>query len=291
MGKGLPEDEPQGEMLRALAQAVQLTRWEEGWSRRELAGKCGLSERLIADVEHAQANPSLSSLVALAEALGLRVPEMLAGRWMPHPRLAKLLEGRSEADQLAMAELVEARDAGRRAGTRVAFVGLRGAGKTTVGRLVAKKLGCEFVELDRRVEERAGLPLAQLFEIHGEPYYRRLEHAVLQEVLEGGGSRVVETGGGLVSHEETYGLLRAAARTVWLKARPEEYLSRVLKQGDLRPVEQRPQALAELKALLAAREPAYAQAELTVDTTGTLPTEVADRVVAWLGRPARAAAR
>lgn len=273
-------------MRASMAQAVKMARFEEQWSRRKLAEESGLSERLIVDVENGAANPSLDSMAALADALGLRVWEMLAGAWHPAPRLAQLVAGLSVHDQDRIADLIEAqRRRARATGVRVVLVGLRGAGKTTVGKLLAKRLKSDFVELDRRVEERAGLPLAQLFEIHGEPYYRRLEYEILKEVLASPGASVIEAGGGLVSHAESWALAKQAASTVWLRAKPEEYLSRVLAQGDRRPVERRPQALSELKALLAAREPSYAEAALTLDTSGQAPARLVERIAEFVAKP------
>lgn len=273
-------------MLENLASAIEMARWEDGTSRRALAEASGLSERFIADVEKRRANPSLRSMFELARALSLSLPDMLAAQTKVDARLGRLLSGMGRLDQEAVVELLEAREAGRRPGMRVALLGMRGAGKTTVGKKLARELGCAFIELDERVEARAGLTLAQIFEIHGEPYYRRLEREALAEALSGGGDRVLATGGGLVTSADTYEMLKSAARTVWLKARPEEYLGRVLRQGDRRPVEKRPQALVELKALLAAREPAYRQAKLTVDTTNVAPDQAVRKIAAWLRREA-----
>jgi XRE family aerobic/anaerobic benzoate catabolism transcriptional regulator len=278
----LPDDEKA--MLALLAQAVTVTRWEECWSRRQLAIESGLSERFIADVEGGRANPSLASLAALAKALALNVPDMLSGR--PHliPRLAQAAVQRSRLEQEEIANLLEAKGGSRGASRRVALLGLRGAGKTTVGKLLAKQLSCPFVELDRVIEDTAQLGLSQIFELHGDAYYRRVEGEVLRRVVTEHADVVIATGGGLVSTADTYQYLRERCRTVWLKTKPEEYLGRVVKQGDKRPMERRPQALIELKALLAAREPAYKLAELTVETTGVTPEAVTRKIASWLDR-------
>jgi XRE family aerobic/anaerobic benzoate catabolism transcriptional regulator len=170
----------------------------------------------------------------------------------------------------------------------VGLVGLRGAGKSSVGEALAGRLRCAFVELDREVEQRAGLTLAQVFEVHGEAYYRRLEREVLRDVLERRGPSVVASGGGLVTNTEAWALLRAGTRTVWLRAKPEEYLERVMKQGDQRPVERHPQALVELKALLAAREQEYRRAELVVETSGRSVGEIVKQLAAWTTSAAHA---
>lgn len=272
-------------LLGNLAQEIQMARRTNGTSRRQLAVNSRLSERFIADVEKRKANPSLRSIFQLAEALELDVPSMLSRQALVAPRLGRLLSEMGPLEQAAVADLLEARREAHKPGLRVALLGMRGAGKTTVGRKLARQLECPFVELDALIEERAGMSLAQIFEIHGEPYYRRLEREVLGEALKARGDQVIATGGGLVTSPDAYEMLRGATRTVWLKARPEEYLSRVLGQGDRRPMEQRPHALAELKALLSAREPEYRKAHFAVDTTGEEPEQVVVRIASWLGHP------
>lgn len=284
MAKAYPKDHPLHALVASVAHCVWAARLESGQSRRRLAELSGLSERFLADIEAEAANPSLGSLQALAKALSTTVPKLLDAEALLTPRLGKLLTGKTEAELEIIADWVEARDRGQRPGVRVALVGLRGAGKTTVGKLLAKKLNCQFVELDALVEDRAGLPLAQIFEIHGESHFRRLEREALREVLDERWTIVLATGGGLVSNADTYAMLRAAMRTVWLRAKPEEHLARVLRQGDKRPVERRPQALAELRALLAAREPRYREAELTVDTSGASAEDAVRRIGAFLER-------
>jgi XRE family aerobic/anaerobic benzoate catabolism transcriptional regulator len=256
-----------------------------------VAAASGVSERFLALIEAGEANPSLETMAVIAAALRLNVWELLAGDWYPAPRLARLVRGMTLEEQEALADVLEAKRVRSAPGLRVALVGLRGAGKSTIGKLLARRVGVPFIELDRRVEARAGLKLAQLFEIHGEPAYRRLELEVLREVLETQPTFVLETGGGLPSHAEAWALLRGGAKSVWLKTRPEEYLARVLGQGDKRPMAQRPQALTELKALLAAREPAYRLAELHVDTTRQEVSSVVERVADWLAAGVPSAAR
>jgi XRE family aerobic/anaerobic benzoate catabolism transcriptional regulator len=165
----------------------------------------------------------------------------------------------------------------------IALLGLRGAGKTTIGRKLARRLRLPFVELDQRIEQAAGLTLPEIFALHGEAYYRRLERETLERVLDEG-PLVLATGGGLPTSPDTWTLLKRRARTVWLKARPEDHWNRVVQQGDKRPMADNPQAMAELRRLLAAREPLYAEADETIDTS-KLDTEQVSRSLVTGWRP------
>ena len=164
----------------------------------------------------------------------------------------------------------------------LALVGLRGAGKSTLGPLIAGRLGRPFVEMDDLITETSGLPLDQLFELHGEPYYRRLEQETLRRVLAKGGPLVLAAAGGVINQPDSWQLLRDRATVVWLRARPEDHWNRVVAQGDRRPMENNPAAQEELRALLVSREPLYGQAQITVDTSGTEPATLADEIVSRL---------
>jgi XRE family aerobic/anaerobic benzoate catabolism transcriptional regulator len=164
----------------------------------------------------------------------------------------------------------------------IALLGVRGAGKSTIGAALARKLGMRFVEVDQEIEEAAGLSLGDVFTLHGEAYYRRVEREVLARLLadptpprvkeSNAGSRsetglVLATGGSIVNDPTNYALLLRRAHTVWLKARPEDHWNRVVAQGDQRPMAENPHAFEELRALLAARQRLYARAEQTIDTS------------------------
>lgn len=225
--------------LAPLGAAVREARQARGDTIRGLAERSGVSERFLSDLERGRGNISIARLWAVSQALSV-----------------------------SLAELVAPLDRARH-GPILALVGLRGAGKSTIGAKVAERLGRPFLELDDRIEAAAGLPLSQIFEIHGDSYYRRLEREVLRAVLTEAGPEglVVATGGGIVSDRTTWAMLRARAETVWLRADPEDHYARVMAQGDLRPMENRPSAMAELEALLAGRSALYAEADHEVDTT------------------------
>ncbi len=227
-----------GRRLRRLRQAAAL-------SLSELARRAALSRRYVTEAEAGRANPSLLKLAALARAL--RVP------------LAELCDISLAPDR----------------GERVALVGLRGAGKSSAGRQLALLLEVPFVELDERVERLAGMSLAEIFALHGEATFRRLEREALEIVLAEGQRLVIATGGSIVTSRESFERLRESCRTIWLVATAEEHLGRVLAQGDRRPVEGHPRALEELRAMLDSRHAAYASCEHTLVTTGLSVEEVA----------------
>ncbi len=184
--------------------------------------------------------------------------------------MARLYE-LSKALGTPLEELLKSNDGRRQV---IALIGLRGAGKTTIGKRLAKTLKRSFLELDQMIEEEAGLRLDEVFELHGEAYYRRLEREVLRRFLSTGTAAVIASGGGLVTDRITYDILKQRTLTVWLKARPEDYLARVAAQGDRRPMAGRAEPLAELRELLKERETLYAEAEVTVETSEKTPEEI-----------------
>ena len=279
-------------LLSALAVELRSLRDGKRQTRRELSHESGLSERFLADLEAGQGNISVSRLEQLARALGTSAGDLLhsaeRGRWAlekarssgrtaePPLQLQKSVPESALAllSALSREELQEAQRwlrarFGQSNGQAkvVALLGLRGAGKSTIGRAVAGRLRLPFVELDALVEETAGLSLSNLFALHGEAYYRRLVREVLTRFLAETEGAVLATGGGIVTDREAYRLLLKRCHTVWLQATPDDHFERVLAQGDERPSAASPHARDELRALLRAREPLYSQAELTVDTS------------------------
>ena len=242
--------------LDAVGAAVRSQRERRGWSRRELAAHSGVSERFLAQLETGAGNISLRRFAEVAHALGTHPAALLAAADAP----------------------AEARP--------IALLGVRGAGKSTVGEALARRLDVAFVELDQQIEEAAGLPLGEVFALHGEAYYRRVEREVLTRLLaEPRRGFVLATGGSIVNDPTNYALLRARCRTIWLRARPEDHWNRVVAQGDQRPMAENPHAFAELRALLAAREKLYARADVTVDTTGRRVAQVVAAIAARARQP------
>jgi XRE family aerobic/anaerobic benzoate catabolism transcriptional regulator len=219
---------------------------------RELAAASALSVRFLSEVEAGRGNISVTRLAALAQALQVDVATLLTADDVPGSK-------------------------------SVALLGLRGAGKTTVGKQLARRLKLPFVELDTLVAERAGMALSEVFSLYGEDYYRQVERATLADVLNEPGAKVIATGGGLVTAGETFALLQRHATTVWLKARSTDYWNRVVKQGDRRPMTDHPQAREALRDLVSRRDPLYGQATLTVDTAALTVAQTVDRVAQLLG--------
>lgn len=260
-------------LLAALGQRVRALRKLRGATIAELAARARLSPRFVQELEAGTGNISVLRLAAVAEALGVPL-ERLAAEAEPaaadgsaRSALAAELLVLGDAEVLDVLAFVQAKKQSAVAFEKCALIGLRGAGKTSIGQSVARRLRVPFVELDQRIEEVAGMRLADVFSIHGEPYYRRLEREVIQGLLAKKGRAVLAAGGGIVTSPETYALLRGSCFTVWLAASPDDHWNRVVQQGDQRPMKGKPQAMAELRAILAARAPLYAQAHRRVDTS------------------------
>jgi len=231
------------ELLVQVGRRVRALRGQRGWSRRELSERCGLSERFLAQVETGRGNLSLKSLAEIAAALST-----------------------SPASLLTMGSGV------------VALLGLRGAGKTTVGRRLAERLARPFIELDARIEDLAGLSLAEIWQLHGEGTYRELERDALERVFAAAPRAVIAAGGGIVTEPATFELLRERAATVWLRARAEVHWERVVAQGDQRPMGTDPRAMDRLERLLQEREPLYRRADHVVDTSALDVETVVDSI-------------
>jgi len=258
--------------LKRVGERVRLGRARRGMSRKVLSAASGVSERYLAELERGAGNASLLVLRQIADALGLEAAQLISERAEQPVDLTLAVH---QLERLSPAELAEARrllsqrfgSADASAKGRVALVGLRGAGKTTLGQRAAQALSVPFVELDREVERASGMELSEIFATHGQAMYRRLERQCLEAVIQRFDRAIIATGGSLVTEPATYDLLLSSCFVVWLRAKPDEHMGRVLAQGDLRPMAEGPQAMDDLKAILDSRSALYAKADVEVSTS------------------------
>jgi XRE family aerobic/anaerobic benzoate catabolism transcriptional regulator len=261
--------------LVALGERVRRLRSIRGMTRKSLAQATGVSERHLANLEHGVGNASVLVLLQIARAFNCALAELVGDVTTGSPEwllIRDLLVGRSEADlQRAREALTQLFGAGAaRAGRlrRIALVGLRGAGKSTLGQMLANDLGYPFVELNREIEHVAGCGLLEIHNLYGPSAYRRYERRALEEAVQIYPEMVLATPGGLVSEPATFNVLLEHCYTVWLRATPEDHMGRVMAQGDFRPMSGNSEAMSDLKRILAGREAFYAKADLTWNTSG-----------------------
>ena len=262
----------ESQYLGALGERVRNLRAQRGMTRKILARDSGVSERYLALLEAGEGNVSVVLLKRIAQALNVPAVELLREESAGAERgvLESLVRRLSPAQLKRAAELLQREfhvDAGKRA-QRIALVGLRGAGKSSLGALLAKRLKVPFVELDREVERESNTSLNEIFLLYGQAGYRRYERAALERVLAKNERVVIATGGSIVSEPETYDLLLSSCTTVWLKAAPEEHMARVVAQGDTRPMKGNREAMDDLRRILNTRATLYGRADYTIDTSG-----------------------
>jgi len=265
----------------ALGERVRALRHRRGMTRKRLAEAAGVSERHLANLETGQGNASVMLLRELARALGSSIGEVVGeeastgGEWT---RIREMLRGRDEAAlaraRKALAEALGAVQVDDEREGRIALIGLRGAGKSTLGRMLAEDLRVPFIELDRLVERMAGCDVGEIHSLYGAAAFRRYELRALEDTIAAHERAVIATGGGLVTEPAAYDLLLARCFTVWLRASPDDHMKRVIAQGDLRPMAGNAEAMEDLKRILAAREADYARADLTFDTSAQPLAEV-----------------
>ncbi len=271
--------------LRIIGATIRAMRDRRGMTRKMLAVHSGVSERFLAELETGKGNASILLLRSLSQALNVSVSTLLGEANSDSVDLTHTVEflrrldpdKLSEARQLLVQSLGEIDPVERK--HHVALIGLRGAGKSTVGVLLAKQRGAPFLELDRLIEQASGVSMEQVFDLYGQSGFRRFERRCLEEALEKYPAFVIATGGSIVSEPATYDRLLTTCFTVWLRADPNEHMERVIAQGDKRPMAQNPGAMSDLRRILAEREHLYAKADLTIVTSGKAPETVKEDIV------------
>jgi XRE family transcriptional regulator, aerobic/anaerobic benzoate catabolism transcriptional regulator len=276
--------DPETGFLEQLGQRVRTMRALRGMSRKVLARVSGISERYIAQLEAGRGNVSIVLLRRVSNAMGAHLEDLIpAAEPLPDWAVIRDLLRKASPSQVSQAKDILA---GQNASTQrlksfagIALIGLRGAGKSTLGKLLAKKIGWNFVELNKEIEAQNGLSVAEIIALYGQEGFRRMEQAALTQLLARKELTVLATGGGIVSEPLTFDLILSSFYTIWLKAEPEEHMARVRGQGDLRPMADDRSAMAELRNILVSREPLYARASAVVDTAGLSVEAAAARLV------------
>jgi XRE family aerobic/anaerobic benzoate catabolism transcriptional regulator len=270
-------DDGRHPFLAALGERVRALRSRRGMTRKALATAADVSERHLANLEYGVGNASILILLQVAQALQCSLAELLGDATASSPEwllLRELLEGRDEATlrraRIAVGELLGTGGRSAARSSRIALIGLRGAGKSTLGQQLADDLGFPFVELSREIEQFAGCTVNEIQALYGQNAYRRYERRALEEAIQIYPEAVIATPGGLVSDAATFNQLLAHCTTVWLQADPEDHMKRVLAQGDTRPMggaAASKEAMDDLKSILAGRAPFYSKADLRLDTS------------------------
>jgi len=266
-------DDPESDFLEQLGQRVRTLRSLHGMSRKVLAKVSGISERYIAQLESGKGNVSIVLLRRVSNAIGAPLEDLIPiNDPAPDWQVIRDLLRKASPGQIAQAKEIlssSSTSAQRRpAFSGIALIGLRGAGKSTLGKLLAKTIGWNFVELNKEIERQNGLSVSEIINLYGQEGFRRMEQAALAQLLARKELMVLATGGGIVSEPLTFDLILKSFYTIWLKAEPEEHMARVRRQGDLRPMADDRSAMAELRNILKSREPLYARANAVVDTAG-----------------------
>ena len=276
--------DPETAFLEQLGQRVRTMRALRGMSRKVLAKVSGISERYIAQLESGKGNVSIVLLRRVSDAMGAHLEDLIPiGEPSPDWPVIRDLLRKATPNQIAQAKDVlagQGASAQRRMSfAGIALIGLRGAGKSTLGRMLAKKIGWSFVELNKEIERENGLSVAEIIALYGQEGFRRMEQAALTALLQRNEPMVLATGGGIVSEPLTFEQILSSFYTIWVKAEPEEHMARVRGQGDLRPMADDRSAMAELRTILKSREPLYARAAAVVDTAGLSVDAAAARLI------------
>ena len=270
----LVETSEKNPFLAALGERVRALRARRGMTRKAVSLAAGVSERHLANLEYGEGNASILVLLQVAQALQCPLAELIGDVTTSSPEwllIRELLETRDDASlrrvRVAIGELLATGSANGCSGSRVALIGLRGAGKSTLGQMLAEDLGFPFVELSREIEKFAGCSVSEIQALYGMNAYRRYERRALEETIQIYDEVVIAIPGGLVSDPTSFNQLLSHCTTVWLQADPEDHMKRVQAQGDLRPMAASKQAMEDLKGILAGRAAFYSKAQCKVDTS------------------------
>jgi XRE family aerobic/anaerobic benzoate catabolism transcriptional regulator len=283
---GLEKNKGSNEMyLKDLGSRIRKARSERKITRRALSEVSGVSERYLALLESGQGNISIVLLRQVAISLGVSPESLISDSGSLNPDaylISEIAKGlsRNKLAELRKLVLHELKNDPTERSTRIALIGLRGAGKTTVGGLLSTSTDSPFVELDQEIENSAGCNLSEIFMTYGQDGYRNLEKSCLENLLSSSSDFILATGGSIVQEPSTYELLLSTCFTVWLKADPEEHMERVISQGDTRPMAGNLKAMDQLKSILSERESAYSRADLTIETSGRQPGEILSEITA-----------
>ncbi|MGB4059705.1 MAG: helix-turn-helix transcriptional regulator [Burkholderiaceae bacterium] len=271
---GAPTAADKNPFLAALGERVRALRARRGMTRKAVAQTAGVSERHLANLEYGEGNVSVLLLLQVAQALQSSLAELLGDVTTTSPEwllIRELLEGRDDATlrkvRVALADMLGTGASGGPRSNCVALIGLRGAGKSTLGQMLADDLGYPFIELSRQIEQFAGCSVSEIQGLYGQNAYRRYERRAVEEAIQIYPEAVLATPGGLVSDAATFNLLLAHCTTVWLQADPEDHMNRVRAQGDLRPMAASAEAMEDLKTILAGRSAFYSKAQLRINTS------------------------
>jgi len=297
-GLSRPKDsQTESGYLKRLGDRVRETRTRRGMTRKILARDSGVSERYLAQLETGQGNVSILLLRQIAQALDMPIEVLVLEGAEPSVDFVHTTEflRRLRPDEVLRARQLLVKQFGgddldsRR--SRIALIGMRGAGKSTLGAMLGERLGLPFIELDRLIEQESGVTLSVIFDLYGQSGFRRLERQCLDQVIQRHPRFVLSTGGSLVSEPATFERLLTSCFTVWLRAAPEDHMKRVIAQGDMRPMAENRESMSDLKRILAGREVFYRKADVVVDTSGHSVSENFEKLAESVRMPQAPVAR